>query len=156
MYNITRTTDRLEFHEDMPPAARVVCFLAAAFPLIAAYRFVMGASWHGIDRFSILAAAFALVLVGTACLFILVGLTALNKRIMFDFTTKTVNCRMGNFIRRVRELRHPFNDLKDIEVRAHAWTEGISSGCCQAATRCCAERPSWSRLITTTSASARP
>jgi hypothetical protein len=114
--------------EAVPNGVRVFLVVIGLVPIVLVpYEFLIRPQWDG---FSTALGLSILVCIGAilaGVLFLAAGLLGLNKILVFDATSRTMIYSFETALMPLRRKQAAFNEIKDLTVQVHDWTDGPST-----------------------------
>ena len=120
-------TDEIVFSERMPLGLRVMLIMVGFVPFLAPYELLIRPDWTGFSISFLFALIISLGAVAVGLLFIFSGFFGLNQTLHFDGNTRTIFYVYDAPLIPIRRFRYPFNDVMEMKVNKHEWSDGPST-----------------------------
>lgn len=112
----------------MSVKARLGFGLAATLPLLVPYNLLFTHVWADIPSLaSLFAVVASLGAIAVSVLLLLVAVFGINRRVEFDAAAMTIRVTESHLIQRQRKLIYSFDEVTQLEVVCHDWTDGPST-----------------------------
>jgi hypothetical protein len=116
---------RVEIVSPMGPGMRVFLAVAGLFPFLAPYELLFRVDWNGyLNPFFAVALLVSLGAVAVGLFFLYGALAGVSSVFVFDARQRTFTCAASSILRPRRTWSYPFDELRDVDVRAHDWSDG--------------------------------
>lgn len=118
----------MEFSTTMSVKARLGFGFAAALPLLAPYELLIKPVWDVIPSLPwMFAVLISLGAFAVTVLLLLIAILGINRKVVFDNSTRTVYITESHLIQKERMLKHSFDEVVQLEVVSHDWSDGPST-----------------------------
>jgi len=119
--------DQIVFLERMPGGLRIFLTVFGFVPFLAPYDLLIRPDWTGLSLLLIFAIVISLGAIAVGLLLIFSGLFGLNQVLHFDGCNRTIDYAYETPLIPIRRFRYQFEDVMDMTVNAHDWSEGPST-----------------------------
>jgi hypothetical protein len=119
--------DQITFSERMPTGVRILLIVFGFVPFLAPYDLLVRPGWGGFSIFLVVAVIISLGAVVVGFILIFSGLFGLNQELHFDGSTRTIYYAYKTPLIPIRRFRYQFDDVSDMKVITHDWSEAPST-----------------------------
>lgn len=118
----------LEIQSCLPTGRRVLFLLLALFPLLAPYELIFRPGWQSyVNVIFLFAALISMGALAVSAFLVWAAIAGVNSRLKFDRANGTLTYSVGAPVIRWRSHRVSIEDIADLRVEEHEWTEGAPS-----------------------------
>jgi hypothetical protein len=128
MLKVIESKEVIEIHSLMPIGKRLL-FLALAFiPLLAPYELIIRVDWQNyLNLFFLIALLISLGAMVISALLVWGAVAGLSSSLKFDRSSNTIIHSAEAPVVIKRTVQYPFDQLAEIQVYEHEWSDGDSS-----------------------------
>lgn len=128
MLRVIETKEVFEIQSLMPIGKRLLFLTLALIPLLAPYELIIKVDWQNyLNPFFLIALLISLGALFVSSLFVLGAISGLSSTLKFDRSSNTITRSTQAPVVMKRIVQYPFDQLAEIHVYEHEWSDGESS-----------------------------